>query len=194
MDAIGVVIETRLGCLELAVYRNKAPQSACAFLALVDDGSFVRDGAFYRAVRKGQNDNRKPGIDVIQGGLLAPPETLPAIAHESTDVTGLRHIDGVVSLARGAVGTANGSGFFICIGDQPALDARGGRDPFADHQGFAAFGRIVRGMDTVWAIHRCPTTAAASRPALRGQMLDPPVRFTSAYQSRRFAPEAASWG
>ena len=79
-----------------------------------------------------------------------PPPRLPAIVHETTRQTGLRHKDGTVSMARGAPGTATAE-FFICIGDQPALDFGGGRNP--DGQGFAAFGQVVQGMDVVRALH-----------------------------------------
>jgi peptidyl-prolyl cis-trans isomerase A (cyclophilin A) len=66
-------------------------------------------------------------------------------------MTGLRHLDGTLSMARIAPGTA-GSAFFICIGDQPDLDFGGRRNP--DGQGFAAFGRVAEGMDVVRAIFK----------------------------------------
>ncbi|MFX6040711.1 peptidylprolyl isomerase, partial [Acinetobacter baumannii] len=79
----------------------------------------------------------------------APP-LRPAIAHETTKQTGLRHRDGTVSMARGAPGTATAE-FFICLGDQPELDFGGRRNP--DGQGFAAFGQVVQGMGVVRALH-----------------------------------------
>jgi len=78
------------------------------------------------------------------------PPPRPPIAHETTRQTGLRHLDGTVSMARAQPGTAN-SEFFVCVGDQPALDFGGGRQP--DGQGFAAFGRVVEGMDVIRAVH-----------------------------------------
>src|SRR5690242_19808398 len=101
---VEVVLETSLGNIEMTVYVDKAPASARAFLALVDDGSFTRNGTFYRAVRKEENDNGNPKIDVIQGGLQDPPKTLQGIPHEPTSETGLSHLDGTVSLARTTVG------------------------------------------------------------------------------------------
>jgi peptidyl-prolyl cis-trans isomerase A (cyclophilin A) len=53
-------------------------------------------------------------------------------------------------MARAEIGTAS-SEFFICIGNQPELDYGGQRNP--DGQGFAAFGRVVKGMDIVRKIH-----------------------------------------
>ncbi len=92
---------------------------------------------------------------------------LPRIVHETTDVTGIAHLDGTLSMARAAVGTAS-SEFFICIGDQPELDYGGRRN--ADGQGFAAFGRVVEGMEVVRTIQS---------GAVRGQMLEEPVRITA---------------
>lgn len=182
---VEVVLETSLGSLQIAVHSDEAPASARAFLALVDDGSFARDGSFYRTVRAHENDRGRPAIDVIQGGLRQPSGSLGGIRHESTRATGLRHLEGTVSLARGALGTATGAAFFICIGDQPALDAGGGRDPAGDGRGFAAFGRIIAGMDTVRMIHRLPAVGLATDPYQRGQMLDPPVRILSASRQSR---------
>ncbi len=93
---------------------------------------------------------------------------LPRIAHETTEATGVRHLDGTISMARAAVGTTS-SEFFICIGDQPALDYGGNRN--LDGQGFAAFGRVVEGMDVVRAIQSGEA---------RGQMLNEPVRIIAA--------------
>lgn len=185
---VDVVLETSIGEIEIAIYIERAPASARAFLALIDDGSFAQNGAFYRAVRKNENDRGNPAIDVIQGGLQDPPRPVPAIKHESTRDTGLRHLNGTVSLARIAVGTATGGAFFICIGDQPALDAGGRRN--SDGQGFAAFGRVTKGMEIVRRIHQLPTGAVASDPYLKGQMLDPPVRFLKAYRKVHAASDA----
>ena len=71
-------------------------------------------------------------------------------------------------MARDAPDTAT-SDFFICIGDQPELDLGGRRKP--DGQGFAAFGRVVSGMDVVRRIHAAPAD---------GQSLTPPVTIRKA--------------
>ena len=178
-NAIRVILDTSVGLLELAVDPDRAPASTRAFLGYVDDGSFARHGTFYRAVRKHDNDRGHPAIDVIQGGWQQPSRPLARIEHESTRQTGLRHLDGTVSLARGALGTATGAAFFVCIGEQPALDAGGGR---GDGEGFAAFGRVISGMDTVHLIHQRPSGAATSDPYLQGQMLESPVRIMQAFR------------
>jgi peptidyl-prolyl cis-trans isomerase A (cyclophilin A) len=95
-------------------------------------------------------------------------DSFPAIAQERTSVTGLKHVDGAVSMARGGVDSAT-SDFFICIGDQPELDFGGKRN--ADGQGFAAFGRVVRGMEVVRKIQGAPA---------EGQKLVPGVGIASA--------------
>jgi peptidyl-prolyl cis-trans isomerase A (cyclophilin A) len=123
-----------------------------------------------------ENDNGTPVISVIQGGIGDAAAPFPPIEHETTKRTGLKHVDGTISMARGAVGTA-ASEFFICIGDQPALDFGAMRN--ADGQGFAAFGRVVAGMDVVRAIHAMPANAATSDNYVSGQMLDEPIVILS---------------
>lgn len=170
-----------MGVIDMQVYSSRAPASSRAFLAFVDDGSFAREGVFYRVVRKNDNDRGHPKIDVVQGGLVDVPQGCLGIEHETTLQTSLRHLDGSVSLARGRIGTATGAAFFICIGDQPALDAGGERN--ADCQGFAVFGRVTSGMDTVRAIHQLPSGGIASSPYQSGQILDPPIRILRALRT-----------
>ncbi len=92
---------------------------------------------------------------MIQGGLKDNdhPQSLPIIIHETTAQTGILHKDGTISMARNEPGAAS-SEFFICINDQPQLDFGGRRNP--DGQGFAAFGRVVEGMDVVRKIQSQP--------------------------------------
>jgi peptidyl-prolyl cis-trans isomerase A (cyclophilin A) len=68
-------------------------------------------------------------------------------------------------MARGTPGSAT-SEFFICIGDQPELDYNGRRNP--DKQGFAAFGKVIKGMKVVHKIHQSP---------YKNQFLDPEVKI-----------------
>jgi peptidyl-prolyl cis-trans isomerase A (cyclophilin A) len=113
-------------------------------------------------------------IEVIQGSVSPERDRddFPPIAIERTDVTGLRHRDGTLSMARGGPNSATSS-FFICIGDQPELDFGGKRNP--DGQGFAAFGAVTGGMDVVRAIHASPAN---------GQALTPPVRILNIARRR----------
>ncbi len=105
-------------------------------------------------------------IEVIQGGLgfQESEDRLPPISHETTAETGILHTDGTISMARNAPGSAS-SEFFICIGDQPELDFGGRRNP--DGQGFAAFGRVIDGMDVVRAIQGQPADRQMLRDVVR---------------------------
>ena len=131
------------------------------------------------------NDNGSPVISVIQGGLLRPESGLPPVRHETTEETGLRHVDGTISLGRTDPGTGGGAEFFICIGEQPALDYGGMRNP--DRQGFAAFGQVTRGMDVVHAIHKREAMGESDSDYTAGQILTDPVIIRSA----RRVPQSA---
>ena len=161
-------LTTELGVIEAELYADQAPATVANFLKYVDAGHYT-GGVFHRTVKL-EPDNQ-PGnavkIEVIQGGVNPKfSETgWPAIALERTRDTGLKHLDGTLSMARAGPDTAT-SDFFVCIGDQPALDFGGKRNP--DGQGFAAFGRVTKGLDIVKKIQTAPTD---------GQKLTPPVRI-----------------
>ena len=161
-----VVFETTLGPIEIEVDAVRAPKTAANFLRYVDAGLYD-SGRFHRTVRPDTETRADLPIQVIQAGinLARRREGFPAIAMESTKATGILHKDGVVSMARAGVDTAT-SDFFVCIGDQPLLDFGGARN--ADGQGFAAFGRVVIGMDVVRKIQAAPV-----RPST--QNLEPPI-------------------
>ena len=148
---IPVQLTTELGVIELAVHEERAPDSAGYFLA--DVRNRLYDGtSFFRIVTltNQREAERARRIAVIQGGLRHEREDLPpVIPHETTAMTGLRHLKGTVSLARFAPGAVYHS-FFICLRDEPALDFGGARHP--DGQGFAAFGRVAEGFDVVQRI------------------------------------------
>lgn len=161
-----VTIATEKGDIVVEVDTARAPVTAANFLRYVDAGLY--DGStFHRAVTLDNQPNDAVRIEVIQGGQLPEDREFPPIAHETTAATGLRHLDGAISMARSAPGTA-ASSFFICVNDQPELDFGGRRN--RDGQGFAAFGRVVEGLSVVRAIQRLP---------VRGQQLAPPVRIIS---------------
>lgn len=164
-----VVLETELGAIEIAVDVAAAPATARNFLRYVDAGHYA-GGRFHRTVRMDNQPQNKVKIEVVQASVAAAreAESFPPIALERTSATGLRHLDGVVSMARDAPDTAT-SDIFVCIGDQPELDFGGRRNP--DGQGFAAFGRVVAGMDVVRRIQAAPAD---------GQALTPPVAITGA--------------
>ena len=164
------------GTIDIEVYPDRAPLSAAQFLQCVQLGHYD-GGTFWRTVRA-DNDRGSPPIDVVQAAVAEGSATLEPLAHEPTSMSGLRHRDGTVSLARAAPGTATAAAFFICLGDQPALDEGGLRN--ADSLGFAAVGRVVRGMEVVRAIHRGATLAEAPAEYIRGQVLATPVRVERA--------------
>jgi peptidyl-prolyl cis-trans isomerase A (cyclophilin A) len=169
---VRVLVRTEAGAILIEVYPDAAPITAGNFLAYVDKG-LLTGAAFYRTVGPA-NDHNPAGISVVQGGRDDAPGGLLPIPHETTETTGIRHTDGVISMARDAPGTAT-SEFFICIGPNPALDFGGARNP--DGQGFAAFGRVVSGMEVVRRIQSAPTKASADNPYLAGQLIAAPVKI-----------------
>jgi len=175
LQDVNVLIVTSLGNVSLRVFPTKAPVTAGSFLRRVDAGQFL-GAAFYRTVRRDNDDTQQP-IQVVQGGLMDLKDSFERLVHESTQVTGLQHVDGTVSAARREIGNATAASFFICVGDQPALDFGGLRSP--DGQGYAAFGLVIEGMDLIRRIHALPTATDAPHPRLAGQMLAAPVPFLS---------------
>ena len=173
-DIVRVRLSTETGDIELALDARRAPVTAANFIAYVDRQRF--DGTFfYRAART----RGARGRGFIQGGIRRDyRRMLDPIRHEPTSETGLRHVDGTISMARTTPGSAMGD-FFIIVGDMPSLDA-GGHSEAGDNEGYAAFGRVTGGMDVVRRILAEPTVPNAGRGAMRGQMITEPVRITSA--------------
>ncbi|SHF57625.1 peptidyl-prolyl cis-trans isomerase A (cyclophilin A) [Mariniphaga anaerophila] len=163
-----VEIQTSLGKILIEVDTVHAPVTAANFLKHVTEGSYNKS-FFYRTVRLDNQPGSSVKIEVIQGGLYSDEEINkhPVIRHETTEETGLKHLDGVISMARNEPGTAS-TEFFICIGNQPELDYSGKRNP--DEHGFAAFGKVIQGMDVVRKIQQLPN---------KDQYLDNPVQFTA---------------
>jgi len=152
--ATRVLIQTDMGDLTVELYPEKAPVTVSKFLSHVERGDYT-NSIFYRVVRMDNQPDNKVKIEVIQGGLFHDDvlDSIAPIIHETTKETGILHRDGVISMARMQPGTAS-TEFFICIGDQPSLDYGGKRNP--DLQGFAAFGKVIDGMDLVRAIQALP--------------------------------------
>jgi peptidyl-prolyl cis-trans isomerase A (cyclophilin A) len=162
-----VRIETAFGDIDLSIDTVNAPVTSANFLKYVD-GGFYEGGRFHRATR---SDNytpappNRPLLEIIQGGIdpSKRADGFPPIPLERTSKTGLKHVVGAVSMARGSADSAT-SDFFILLNDQPSLDHGGMR--FDDGQGAAAFGRVVAGLDVVRKIQQQP---------VKEQSLDPPV-------------------
>ena len=158
-----VRIATALGDIVVAVDTVHAPATAANFLRYVDAGMYA-GGSFHRTVKPDNQPNNTVKIEVIQAGRdSARAGEFAAIPLERTSITRLKHLDGTVSMARGGPDTAT-SDFFICIGNQPALDYGGSRNP--DGQGFAAFGQVMEGMDVVRRIQQSPAQGQALTPAI----------------------------
>ena len=165
---IPISMETELGSIQMVLYPDRAPITVSNFLRYVDENRY-KDFHFYRVVHMENQPDNDVKIEVIQGGLGFDkhPMELPTILHETTDKTGIRHLNGTLSMARLEPGTAS-SEIFICINDQPELDFGGKRNP--DGQGFAAFGKVISGMDVVRKIQLLPET---------NQILDKVVKVNS---------------
>jgi peptidyl-prolyl cis-trans isomerase A (cyclophilin A) len=161
-----VVIETNYGDIYVELYPKQAPITVAAFLKYVDSG-YYKNSSFYRVLTEENQSSESFKSELIQGGIWETKNklvaNLPGIPHENTSKTGILHKNGIISLARTDTGTAS-TEFFICIGDQHGLDSGGKRNP--DGQGFAAFGKVLKGMDVVRKIHQQPEYQ---------ENLDPPI-------------------
>jgi peptidyl-prolyl cis-trans isomerase A (cyclophilin A) len=159
-----IIIKTNLGNVEAELYPDKAPKTVAAFLSYVDSG-FYKNSSFYRVLFiEAMASDYNTGI--IQGGIWQSNNkkaiALPGIVHEPPKQTGLSHTTGTLSLARSTPGTAN-SEFFICVGDQTGYDSS--KNYIPDGLGFAAFGRVISGMDIVRQIHKQPANGQSfTRP------------------------------
>lgn len=169
-DLVPVALDTSLGRIVIALDRGRAPVTTANFLHYVDTHRF--DGeSFYRAMHVGDGG-------LIQGGITSDARKLyKPIADEPTSKTGLHNVAGSISMARGAPGSATAD-FFILLSDMPGFDAGapGGSDP----DGYAAFGHVTAGMDVVRKIFDAPLSATKGLGAMRGQMLEQPVKIIKA--------------
>ena len=160
---VRVLIDTEAGPVAMELDAARAPRTVANFLRYVDERFF--DGtSFYRAVTPDNQPDHLIKIEVIQGGADGTKAAHEPIALEPTSVTGLKHRDGTLSMARNGPDTAT-SEFFICVGDQPELDFGGRRNP--DGRGFAAFGRVVKGMEVVRLIQHRAADRQRLAPAVR---------------------------
>jgi peptidyl-prolyl cis-trans isomerase A (cyclophilin A) len=166
LSLVHVAIETTKGTIEVELDAGRAPKTVENFLRYVDRGYYT-GGRFHRTVTMANQPDKKIKIEVIQAGTNPKlvKKDFPPIKIERTRDTGLSHTDGAISMARDTPDSAT-SDFFICIGDQPELDFGGKRNP--DGQGFAAFGRVITGMDVVRKIQKSPA---------KEQSLTPPVKI-----------------
>jgi len=171
-----VKIDTTVGSFTVEVETAKAPVTAANFLHYVDQKKL--DGiTFYRTCKVADK------FGFVQFGTNGDPKrTLPPIKHEPTTITGLKHLNGTLSTARLAPGSARGD-FTISVGDQPSFDADPTKpdDATKTNLGYAAFGRVVDGMDVVLKIFDAPIDPNATvRGSFKGEVPVAPVRVLSA--------------
>ena len=164
---INCLIKTALGDITIELYPKKAPVTVANFLKYVD-AHLYDSSSFFRSVSLQNQPKNNIKIEVIQGGNVDSLKEFAPIPLETTQQTGVLHKDGTISMARGLPASATSS-FFICINDQPSLDYGGLRNP--DGQGFAAFGKVVKGMETVKKIQQLYPQ--------QGQYFKPPVTIIS---------------
>jgi len=152
-----IQITTNFGPIEVELFADKAPKTVTAFLSYIDSGLY-KNSSFYRVLLE-EGMSSKDNSGLVQGGIWQSNNkkavSMPGIPHESPKETGLSHTTGTLSLARTTLGSAN-TEFFICVGDKTELDSAN-----ADGQGFAAFGRVVKGMKTVREIQNEPANGEA---------------------------------
>jgi peptidyl-prolyl cis-trans isomerase A (cyclophilin A) len=149
-DRVACVIKTSLGNITVELYPGKAPLTVANFLKYVD-AHLYDNSSFFRAVRLDNQPKDSVKIEVIQGGRIDSASQFAPIQIETTKQTGLYHHSGAISMARSTPNSATSS-FFICINDQPSLDNGGKINK--DGQGFAAFGKVIEGMDVVKKIQQ----------------------------------------
>lgn len=178
-DGPRVLIETDAGPMVVELDLARAPLSTCNFLRYATDGAYD-GGSFFRTVVRETNTGNPNPIDVIQAATPrgADDDSEPPITLERTRDTGLSHVAGTISMARDGPDTATSS-FFIVTRDTPSLDFGGGRNP--DGQGFAAFGRLVEGLDVARRIQMSPADGE--------ERLTPPVMIRSARIEGEVPPE-----
>lgn len=181
-----VVLTTEYGAIEIELDAKRAPISSANFLRYVDQRRF--DGiVFYRAMKLPWGD---PPNGLIQTGARGDPKrVLKPIAHEPTDRTGILHKAGTLSMARYAPGTATGD-FSILLSDMPGLDANPAAADAEGKAGYAAFGRVVSGMEVVRRIYDAPLSTTKDEGIMRGQMLERPVRMLTARRASIQRPAA----
>jgi peptidyl-prolyl cis-trans isomerase A (cyclophilin A) len=173
-----VVFETSAGNFEVAVDVTRAPVTAANFLKYVDGGAY-NNGFFHRTVRPETESRTDYPIQVVQASVAKGFAGFGTIPLERTNITGIKHVAGTLSMARGSADSAT-SDFFVCIDDTPELDFGGRRN--ADGQGFGAFGQVISGMDVIRKIQGSPTQVGANgKPS---QVLTPPVAILRAYRKK----------
>ena len=166
-----VQLDTAFGTILLQL-DPAAPKTVANFMRYVDSGRY-NGMTFYRSMHF-QWGTEPNGL--IQGGINSfPDRLLSPVPHEPTTLTGLSHTAGTISMARNAPGTARGD-FFIMLADTLSFDADPKSADPDSRAGYAAFGRVVVGMDIVRRIYDAPRSPTKGAGIMKGQMLDPVIK------------------
>ena len=123
------------------LYPDKAPNTVNNFLSLVNKGFY--DGLIFHRVIEGFMIQ---GGDPLGKGTGGPGYSIHGEFAQNGFANDLRHTRGVLSMARSMMPDSAGSQFFIMHMDAPHLDGA-----------YAAFGKVVEGMDVVDEIASCRT-------------------------------------
>lgn len=167
MGALCVTLDTEAGIIVLEMFPELAPETVRNFLNLAAIGA-LDNTTFSRVV---------PGF-VVQGGDLYTNEkiTTPlkwrALRKIKDEPSNILHEKGILSMARGDEPESASTHFFILLKSAPTLDGK-----------FAAFGRVVKGMEVVEAINKLP--GVMEKP-------DKPVRIRKATVASCPAPAPAN--
>jgi peptidyl-prolyl cis-trans isomerase B (cyclophilin B) len=155
MAAQCVTLETDLGAIEIAMMPEVAPESVRNFLNLSATGAL--DTTTFSRVVKGF---------VIQGGNLSTsekwgPELAKRMSRRLPDEPGIvKHVRGIVSMARTDEPNSATTHFFILVGPGPHLDSK-----------FSAFGTVTKGIEVADAINQAP---------VEGEKPEKPVKISRA--------------
>ena len=141
-----VRLQTTLGDITIELDAGKAPATVANFLGYVRDG-FYDGTVFHRVI---------DGFMIQGGGMTAELETKKTRAPIRNEATnGLKNQQGTVAMARTQVVDSATSQFFINIADNDFLDHRNSTPA---GYGYAVFGRVTEGMETVDAIRKVATS------------------------------------
>ncbi|HEX4846710.1 MAG TPA: peptidylprolyl isomerase [Novosphingobium sp.] len=170
-DIVRVEIVTELGTIVADLFHKQAPITVKNFVRYADSGRY-NGMSFYRSMKL---DWGTPPNGLIQAGIRDGAKLLPPIAHEPTNVTGIKHKRGTLSMARLAPGTAR-SDFSILMSDLEGFDAVPDSPDPEKRAGYCAFGQVVSGMDVALKIFDAPRSPTLGEGFMKGQMLSPPVK------------------
>ena len=145
-----VKLHTNLGTITLDLDAAKAPATVENFLAYVKSG-FYTNTIFHRVIDGFMIQGGGFNPDMKQKETRAPIENEAGLAMKG----GLKNERGTVAMARTSIPNSATAQFFVNVKDNGFLDFR---DPSPQGIGYAVFGRVVDGMNTVLQISRVDTT------------------------------------